>query len=355
MIRQVLLAVLLAMSAVGAAEGGQPAAEGIAPEDAPFFQTVTTGTSKALYVGRLSSRAFEIVGGPEVTNVQGSGPVDGRVLAWWMVDGLTRVAMVDTTTGEQDPLFERDADIEALLSKDGRTVYWVEMVDGDVRGLFRRAVDGGDRERLADGWDGQVLSMDWSTNAATIVLTGRPAGAEFLQEYRILDVSDGRLRGPLEWHGGNVVGLHDGRLLAYSDPAETGATILTSVSVSDGDVTEPIGLASVYSAIFDDDGRATLVYDDVAGGNRYSLRALPLDGSEGSLLWESGSSFFAPEAAMVRPSRWHAVEAPGWVPVFPTQRAYTEPGYEGPTDRFLVSLADGRVVRLTEQPSLQER
>lgn len=329
-----------------------------APVDAPFYaRTLDEGVAR-LIAGRLSSRAFEVVTGGQPF---GSGPVDGKVLAWWgEEDEPSRLALVDTDTGAMRPLYERrNRSLEAALSPDGDTAYWVEQTRR-VRGVFRLRLDGASEpERIADGWDGLVVSMTWSTDGTTLVLGAftdtRPGATAVVYDYRLLDTVAGTLSDPIDFRGHTVVGLHGDDLIVYAiDPDEIEELgYLASVDVTSGEVTQLLGPYESSSArIADDAGTPVLVVSTIHDG-RHGIDRMALDGSDRRPLWTSDESVDDSSVTLVSSSSRSDVEAPGWVLAAADSIPYPAPD-DRPGGRLLVSVADGTVVELPSPPPVSE-
>lgn len=350
--RERMLIVLAAVASLGGGTvgGGAPGpmAETEAPVDAPWFRAKTTPDGpERLYVGRLSSRTFEVATGD---GVEGSGPVDGQVLAWWIDDGVSRMVLVNTADGQTQNIIERDRELQAVLSGDGRYAYWVEMTAERVEGLFRRRVAGGVTDRLAEGWPGHVYSLDWSANGKKLVLTGLPPIYQDVRyEYRIFDDTTNELRGPIDFRGHNVVGFDEGELIAYSaDPG--GHDQLVAVDVSTGEVTDLVDDDNHFASMVEDGESVTLVVDGERNG-RYAIWKMRPNGTGRELLWESDVPWAAPESKLVRYTRWAGVESPGWVMVSPHQEAYPLPANGR---RLLIALDGEGAEALPQAPNPED-
>lgn len=342
-VRMVVTMLTLGAMVAGAGGAGALAAEGDAPLDAPFYSDVLDDEGiHHFIIGRLSSRAFEVLtmrGG-----TYGSGPVDGKVLGYWTDErGRSGMALFDTRDGSSRQLLEHDGGLIAMLSPDGRTAYWITMGENRVDGVFRRSVDGGEIEHVADGWPGLAYQVAWSVNGETLVIAGMPPQfTEWRYEYRILDVSDGHITGPLEFRGGYAIGLHAGNLIAYYI-TDDGIPELVSVEVSSGKVTDLVDRPNEFAAIVRSEDGPTLVIDGVREG-RYALWRIGLDGSDRQMLWDSDSPWDEPAMRMVRSTMWYGVESPGWVLLSPDQMPY--PGLVDVAPRRQLSVDDGSTVRL---------
>jgi hypothetical protein len=279
----------------------------------------------------------------------------GRVLAWSVRDdGRSQLMLVDTASGARTDVIARDGEVEGLLSPDGNTAYWAEMLDDRVDGVFRCPVDACVPERVVGGWPGHVYSMDWSTDGARMVLAGLPAAYDEVRyEYRVLSVSDETgMLGPVGITGGRVVGLDADNLIVYAID-DQGHERLVSTDIISGSVL-PLGdQPNERAFLVGADTGPVLVVDGPSDG-RYALYRMSLDGTERQLLWASDEPWDDHSIAMVRPTRSGSVEAPGWVLVAPGGRAYPVDDAERARTRALVSVADGTVTALPPPPDLRK-
>jgi hypothetical protein len=349
-----------------AAADPSPAGPAAGPVDlaaAAWFQVGDHGdASNTLYVGRLDGRAFEVA-----TNKEGwilaSGPVGGKVLAWWETGKETVFILVDTADGSSKELMRIDDSIGygASLDPSGRYIYWVPAVDdARVRGLFRRPVSGGETEKVLDGWDTDIAVLVWSDDGRWLSIANADGPRT---DYRFVDARTGGLAVYHDSGVGDAFGFVGEELVGYESRGDGGELRypLLALDAVDGTVrTVAEGDGRFAAVIPDAHGMPRLVYDEPDVTGRYTLRvledsagsALLYTADEGWLEATTGDEF---TSQLVRPNWWSAVSAAGWVPVFPGGYAYVWPDA---VDRFgesrrLVNLDSGAVVPVPAAGDLQ--
>lgn len=323
------------------------------PGDAPWAQVGGNvgHASETLYVGTVAGPAREVI--TKDSDIRVSGPVGGKVLAWWRNGGSTTFVLADTADGTRRTVLREPAVIGmgASLDPTGEFVYLAPVErEGRVEGLFRVPVDGGEREPLLAGWDGDVYYMTWSLDGRWLAITGTD-GTEV--EHRILDPRDG---GTMEVHRGDgiriPVGFIGDELVGYLDrgPERFRQYPLLALDIRRDRVRSIVdGGYGTWAAILPTaDGSPVLVYDQPDAENHYTLWTT--DGSgEPSLLWSSDQNHIDATSgdfgtsALVRTSQSQGVESPGFVPVFGHGVAYAYP--DGPNwtsdQRVMIDMATG--------------
>lgn len=307
--------------------------------------------SETLYVGTVAGPAHEVI--TKDSEIRVSGPVGGKVLAWWRNGGSTTFVLADTADGTRRTVLREDAAVGAGASLDpsGAYIYMAPVErEGRVEGLFRVPVDGGERVRLLGGWDGSVSDMTWSLDGRRLAITGLD-GTEV--EHRILDPRDG---GTMEVHRGDgirvPVGFVGDELVGYLDrgPERSRQYPLLALDVRRDRVRSLVdgGYGTWADVLPAADGSPVLVYDQPDAENHYTLWTTT-GSDEPSLLWSSDQNYTDASmgdfgtSALVRTDERGGVESPGFVPVFAHGVAYPWP--DGPAwtsdQRLMVDMATG--------------
>jgi hypothetical protein len=307
--------------------------------------------SQSLYVGTVAGSTYEVV--TRDSPIRISGPVDGKVLAWWDNGDATTFVVADTDDGTRTTVLREQAIIGAGASLDpsGRFIYMTPVErEGRIDGLFRIPVDGGERERVLDGWDGSVAHMIWALDGRWLAITGMDV---IEVEHRIFDPSDAEttmtvhrgtgIRIPIGFIGDGFVGYLD-----RGPERERQYPILALDLGTDRVRTLVDGWGTYADILPSADGSPVLVYDQPDAESRYTLRIT--DGaSESRLLYSSDDDYNDASmgdfgtSSLVGTDEWRGVESPGFVPVFAGGVAYTWP--DGPSwssdARVMIDMATG--------------
>lgn len=334
-----------------------PAARG--PGEAPWAQVGTDGMgSFTLYVGTVAGQAREVV--TRDGWIQTSGPVDGKVLAWWQNGDASTVVLVDTADDSRTTVARPDGNLGegAALDPSGRFVYMAPYAGDDrIRGLYRMPVEGGELERIADGWEANLARMTWSLDGRWLAISGAK-GSEVV--HRVLDTRDDTLTAHRGSGIGDPIGFVGDELVGYMARDDGGITKfpLLALDVTTGRVRTVVdGDGGARGAVLPDaDGPPVLAYAVPDDRGRYTVRAT--DGSGSSRLLYSSEdpwvdAFFGEgeTSALVRNSLDGGVEAVGFAPVFTGGIPYAWPGgpaYERPT-RTMVDLATGEATTFEQR------
>lgn len=310
---------------------------------APWFQVVNNDESGTfdLFVGRLDGPPFPIVRAP--TAIQASGPVFGRVLAWWDDDSGTHVIRADANEGtfQEIPLPPGQRLLSASVrpGNDAEVWYFVGASDdGSADGLWQMSLFGGEATRLADAWPGYAAYQTWATDGSLLAIWDR---GESGVEYRIYDPSTRELRTLDIGNHGDVVGIMDDSLIVYDDPsADTELHFpLDAAGLREelfGPIVEGTG---IFADVFASNAGDALVYDGPGPDGQYALSAVGSEISQEQPFFTGEGPWYDPPLLMMRHTAEANVELPpDWVPVLADQAVYSP---QGDGQRLLVDVASG--------------
>jgi hypothetical protein len=324
------------------------------PGSAPWAQVGDDGTGvHTLYVGTVGGPAREVI--TRDVPIAISGPVDGRVLAWWREGDSSIIVLVETADGSRTTVARPTDNLgyAASLDPSGRFIYTAPYAGGDrIAGLYRMSVEGGKPERLADGWGASVAVMIWSLDGRWLAISDAN-GPETV--YRILDTRDDTMTIQRGSGIGDAFGFLGDELVGYLARGDGGITKypLLALDVTTGKVRTVVeGDGGALGVIRPDmQGRPVLAYDMPDQDGQYTVRTT--DGSGGSrLLYVSqddfGAAIFGESGtrSLVKTDLWGGVESPGLVPVFTGGIPYVWPGGPNLEDpqRLMVGMETGEIV-----------
>lgn len=310
------------------------------------------GASFTLYVGRLDGRVHEALTAP--SGILGSGPVDGKVLAYWRERGETVMVLVDTADGAVTELLRTsDRFGGAALHPSGEHWYWSPLtVEDRIDGLWRRPVTGGPAERVMDHeWSGIGAMIDFALDGDRVAVSTFHFGDEGY-DYRFLDLASGDVSEVLGTGHRSPLGFLGRELVVYVADRGDAEIHLPLIAIDpDGSQRVIVDGEGTYATIVADAEGSPVLLHDSHETEAYRLYALADGEPEAHLVYEGEGPSYEPPARMVASGNSQGIEVSGWIGVLPRGVAYIRPDRldERPdVPRLLVNLADGSIIELPE-------
>lgn len=277
-----------------------------------------------------------------------AGPFGGAILVGTDDRRVSRLSLVDVAGGCAWPLgASSDVVRRATVSPDRATIYEqrVDRATRADRGVWRRPLAGTAApvrvlapmvtdDRFGPTW---LTSLSWSTDGRRLAVS---TCAEVACRFRLFDPADGTLQTVTDPELGDLLGVGDGRLVAYGACRGLPCPLFSIDLDGDRGRTALADRAGAAVLTRDADGRPLVVHERDVDGR--TLRALRPDGGQARDLDPPDDG----RRLVAGPSRTDsAAEVPdGWLPFAPDGRLPVD-GAIGP---ILRHIPDGAAVTLDE-------
>jgi hypothetical protein len=303
-------------------------------------------TGQRLSLGGVDGAAIRFVDlDPESFAV---GPFDGTVLVGTDHSGLSRLSLVDLAAGCAWPLGASTDVVRGATVSPDRTTIYEHRVDRSTRadlGVWRRPLDGSNAatrvlapmttdERFGATWR---TSLSWSADARLLAVS---SCGEVACRFRLFDPADATLRTVADPALGDLLGVGDGRLVAYGACRGLPCPLFSVDVDGSGERATLADQAGAAVLTTDADGRPVVVHERGVDGK--SLREMRTDGGDPRDL----DGLADGRRLVAGPSRTDSAAdlPPGWLLFGPDGRLPID-GQLGP---ILRHIPDGTAVPLDE-------